>query len=311
METKEVNKLIKGLLTDKLSWEEKEKLSQYKPIEERMKRQWKSASSNPEIQAMGERVWRRLEKESGITQNTRYHLPFQHFVVAASIILFIVGGSLWLLKQNWKDTTEYINFTADKSLMYMLPDSSKVWMEPGSHIRYAKDFESLRKVWLEGEALFDVTKGKKEHFIVYISKAFIEVKGTSFQISKNKHHKHEITLFEGKIDFNIQSTKQCIAMKPMEKIIYDLETANIVLEKVEHIKWENGRYLFTDITLEQLIDIINHKYDSTIVLGKNINKQYKYSGSLYQNESLENVIKKICYSMSLTVENKGDKIFIY
>lgn len=73
----------------------------------------------------------------------------------------------------------------------------------------------------------------------------------------------------------------------------------------------NGRYLFTDITLEQLIDIINHKYDSTIVLGKNINKQYKYSGSLYQNESLENVIKKICYSMSLTVENKGDKIFIY
>lgn len=40
-------------------------------------------------------------------------------------------------------------------------------------------------------------------------------------------------------------------MKSKEKIIYDPETANIVLEKVEHIKWENGRYLFTDITLEQ------------------------------------------------------------
>ena len=62
MEKKEVNKLIKGLLADKLSWEEKEKLSRDKLVEERMKRQWRHAAENPEDREMGERVWKRLEK---------------------------------------------------------------------------------------------------------------------------------------------------------------------------------------------------------------------------------------------------------
>ena len=61
--------------------------------------------------------------------------------------------------------------------MYILPDSSKVWLETGCNIRYAKNFESQREVWLEGEALFDVTKRKKQHFIVHIPKAYIEVNG--------------------------------------------------------------------------------------------------------------------------------------
>ena len=149
--------------------------------------------------------------------------------------MFVIAGSLWLLKQNWESTTEYISFTADKALMYMLPDSSKVWMKTGSNIRYAQNFGSQREVWLEGEALFDVTKGKKQHFIVHIPKAFIEVKGTSFQIKKNKYNKNEITLFEGEVEFNIQSTNQCIAMNPLDKIIYDPETADITMEKVEHM----------------------------------------------------------------------------
>lgn len=311
MKTKEVNKLIKGLLTDKLSWEEKEKLSRYKPIEERMKRQWKHVVENPEDREMGERVWKRLEACRKMTKPTRYHFTFQHFTIAASIILFVMAGSLWFLKQNRESTTEYIGFTADKALMYMLPDSSKVWMGTGSNIRYAKNFESQREVWLEGEALFDVTKGKKQHFIVHIPKAFIEVKGTSFQVKKNKYNKNEITLFEGKVEFNVESTNKRVAMQPLEKITHDPETADITLEKVEHVNWENGRYLFTDITLDKLIEIINDRYDSQITLGKDVNKKYKYTGSLYHDEPLENVINKLCYSMSLSIKKKEQEILIY
>ena len=100
-------------------------------------------------------------------------------------------------------------------------------------------------------------------------------------------------------------------MKPKEKIIYDPETANVILEKEKYIHWEDGRYLFTDIALDNLIEIINAKYDSQITLGKNVNKKYKYYGSIYHNEPLENIIKKLCYSMSLKIEKKGELILIY
>ena len=311
MEKKEVNRLINNLLTAQLNWEEKEKLSRHKLVEERMKRQWRHATENPKDWEMGKRVWERLEKCRKRIKPTRYRFSFQRFVIAASIILFVIAGSLWLLKQNRESTTEYIVFTADKALMYILPDSSKVWLETGCNIRYAKNFESQREVWLEGEALFDVTKRKKQHFIVHIPKAYIEVKGTSFQIKKNRHNNNEITLFEGKVEFNVQATNQCITMKPKEKIIYDPETANVILEKEKYIHWKDGRYLFTDIALDNLIEIINAKYDSQITLGKNVNKKYKYSGSIYHNEPLENIIKKLCYSMSLKIEKKGELILIY
>ena len=63
----------------------------------------------------------------------------------------------------------------------MLPDSSRVWMHPGSSIRYPENFVQNRKVLVEKEIPdFDVYKQEGKHFIVYIDRAFVEVKGTSF-----------------------------------------------------------------------------------------------------------------------------------
>lgn len=312
METNEVNRLIKGLLADKLDWEEKKELAQHKLIEERMRRQWKHTTSESSEQEMKERVWQRLEKCRKATQTHKHRFSSRRFLVAASILLFIIGGSLWMVKHYINSPkTEYINFTAEKALLYILPDSSHVWMQPKSRICYAKNFEKQREIWLKGEALFDVTKGKKNNFRVHIPKAYIEVKGTSFSVKNRKKDENEITLYEGKIDFSIKNTTQSISLKPMDRVIYNPKTAQIEIKKVEHMNWENGRYLFTDITLEELVEIINKKYESQLVLAKEINNQYKYTGSLNYDEQLEDVIKKICYSMSLKAEKKGEEILIH
>lgn len=75
---------------------------------------------------------------------------------------------------------KYIEITAQKSRMYLLPDSSKVWMQPGSSIRFAEDFKKHRNVWLKGNSLFEVHKNMGRKFRVYIDKAFIEVKELAF-----------------------------------------------------------------------------------------------------------------------------------
>lgn len=309
METKEVNRLVKGLITNKLDWEEKKKLSRFKLIEKRMKRQWENSTGEPLEQDMKERIWKRLE-ECRKASKARSHISLIHkLLVAASILLFIIGSSLWLMKLNDKPVPKYIHITAEKAMLCVLPDSSHIWMQPKSKIYYAQDFEHQREVWLNGEASFDVTKGKRQNFKVHIPNAYIEVKGTSFSVKSSKHNENEIILYKGKIEFNADS--HIIPMKPMDKIVYNPETVQIIKKKVEHIDWHNGRYLFTDITLEELIEIINQRYDSHIVLGKRINKQYKFTGSLNYDEQLEDVIKKICYSMSLKAEKKGEEILIY
>ena len=49
---------------------------------------------------------------------------------------------------------EFIMVIAQQNQMHVLPDSTKVWMESGSSIKYTKAFNKKREVWLEGNSFF-------------------------------------------------------------------------------------------------------------------------------------------------------------
>ena len=128
---------------------------------------------------------------------------------------------------------EFIKVIAQQNQMHVLPDSTKVWMESGSSIKYTKAFNKKREVWLEGNSFFEVYKHEGSFFQVHINKAFIEVKGTCFQIKQTNAEKNEITLFHGKIEFNVESTGEKIIMSPSQKVMYgyQLEGRKIQLQR--------------------------------------------------------------------------------
>ena len=194
--------------------------------------------------------------------------------------------------------------------MYTLPDSSKVWMEPGSSIQYTKAFNKERKVWLSGNSLFEVYKHEGSTFQVHINKAFIEVKGTCFLVKQDDIKQNEITLFHGKIEFNVESTGQKTVMKPLQRVIYNPRNAEMRVEQITNIKWENGKYNFTDIPLQELISIINQMYNSDVTLAKGINHESAFTGSIRYDEPLEDVVNKICFTLNLNKEEHANKIII-
>lgn len=203
-----------------------------------------------------------------------------------------------------------MKITAHHSKMYILPDSTKVWMEPGSSIQYAKAFNQNRKVWLEGNSLFEVCKHEGSTFQVHIEKAYIEVKGTCFLVKQQNAEKNEITLFNGKIEFNVEPTGEKTVMEPLHKMTYNSINAHTRIEKIANIKWENGKYNFTDIPLQELIKTINKMYDSNITLDKNINHESAFTGSIRYDEPLNDVIIKICFTLNLRKEENANGITI-
>ena len=194
--------------------------------------------------------------------------------------------------------------------MYTLPDSSKVWMEKGSQIKYQEAFNENRKVWLSGNSLFDVRKQKGSTFRVYIEKAYIEVKGTSFRIEQEDSNQNNITLFNGKIEFCVEETGEKTMMKPLDRITYNSNSGETELSKVTNLDWENGKYHFTDIPLQRLIRVINHMYDSKIILEKDINCESAFTGSIRYDEPLEDVVNKICFTLNLKNEMHEGSIII-
>lgn len=195
--------------------------------------------------------------------------------------------------------------------MYLLPDSSKVWMQPGSTIRYVHDFNHNRKLWLEGDALFEVYKHQGSTFQVHINKAFIEVKGTCFSVKQADTTQNEITLFKGCIDFSVEETSEKTRMKPMQQIIYRPAESQTQLRNIANISWENGKYYFTGIPLVQLIETINQTYNTRIILKEDIKKESAFTGSIRYDEPLDDVLEKICYTLNLNMKKEKEEIIIY
>ena len=209
------------------------------------------------------------------------------------------------------EVEKYIKIIANENQVHTLPDSSKVWLEPGSSIEYIKSFNENRKVKLSGNALFEVYKHQGSTFQVYINNAFIEVKGTCFLVKQDNINLNEITLLNGSIDFNIETTKEKILMKPMQKMIYDSQKGQAEVKDIEDVHWENGKFHLNEMPLKQLIQTINQLYNTNIILKENIKKESAFTGTIRYNEELNDVLNKVCFSLNLNIEYNKNQIIIY
>lgn len=302
--------LIKKLLSDRLDKKGRKKLYHSNLIKKQMRKQWNENKNNPVDTEIGNQIWNKIENRCKKVH--KRIVPLELWYIAASVALVLIVGGLWMYSNTGRTQIEkYIEFTAQESRMYLLPDSSKVWMQPGSSIRFAENFKECRDVWLKGNSLFEVRKNSGSKFRVYIDKAFIEVKGTCFLIRQNDPNANEITLFNGSIEFNIESTHDKIAMKPLQELVYNPVSARTQLRRIENIEWQNGRYNFTQFNLEHLTRIMNQMYGSHITISDKVNKNCAFTGSIRYDESLEDVIDKICFSLNLRSKEMNEGILIY
>ena len=83
-----------------------------------------------------------------------------------------------------------------------LPDSSKVWLNAGSTLKYPTAFTSnVREVEMSGEAYFEVHADKKHPFIVSTGDLKVTATGTAFNVCNFAKAKEEvITLVTGKVN---------------------------------------------------------------------------------------------------------------
>lgn len=310
MDKVEKKSLIKSLLSGRLTKKQRREFADLEPVDIEIRKQWNESGNSLVNVEIKEQIWKKVKNRCEYKERNQVPVELRWYFAAASLALLLTIGGFWLKLNGDKIADEFIKITAQQSQMYTLPDSTKVWMESGSAIRYAKTFDKDRKVWLSGNSLFEVYKHEGSTFQVYIDKAFIEVKGTCFHVKQTNAEKNEITLFNGKIEFNVEATGQRTIMKPLQKVIYNPSNAETRIEQIANIKWENGKYNFTDIPLQELISIINQMYNSYVILDKGLNHESAFTGSIRYDEPLEDVVNKICFTLNLNKEEHANRIII-
>ncbi|WP_348074275.1 FecR family protein [Dyadobacter sp.] len=159
-------------------------------------------------------VFSRIQTEIENDQPNSWRLPsWSRWLAAASVVMAIVFGLSKLPSSSSGDDYEVnrrelgvqliekVNNTA-QTMVVKLRDGSIISIKPKSKISYASDFNkgSERKIYLSGEAFFNVTRNPKKPFLVYANDLVTKVLGTSFNVSAYQASNHvTVKVLTGKV----------------------------------------------------------------------------------------------------------------
>lgn len=151
----------------------------------------------------------------------------------------------------------------------ILADGTTVWLNAGSKLRYPVEFVGKeRRVFLEGEAYFAVTKDAEMPFRVEILQQTVDVLGTEFNVSGYTDEAAiYTTLVTGKVKVATDSGEN-MELAPGEQSMLDcrdghLDKREVDVEKV--IAWKKGMFILEEQSLEQIMQKLARWYDMEIV----------------------------------------------
>lgn len=314
MDAKEFIQIVKKMFSKGLTPVEKTRLADEGPVYRLLLKQWdKFFGTSIESKEVEEEIWSNITdacwNHKPVRKRGRYTLNLK-LLTAAACVLLVVGT--WALINSRYSFDTIVLGPTDERMAYTLPDSSVVWLTAGSMLSYQENFLKERKVDLVGESSFDVRKMMDSNpFRVFFKDAVVEVKGTEFNI-KSDNEVAEVTLFEGKIDFQVKG-QEAIEVNPAQRIIYHFETKKIESEMLdlEGYDWRTEGYDFTNKPLGELINLINKKYHTKVCFADKKNREHLFTGTIRKDEELERVLRKICISFSLETKQDKDTIILY
>lgn len=177
----------------------------------------------------------------------------------------------------------------------ILSDGTKVWINANSKLKYPASFNNNeRKVYLEGEAYFDVYEDKKRPFIVDLGYASVKVLGTEFNVRAYDDEKEiSAVLVNGSVQLYSTKHKKDILLKPGERssLTYAgvLKTENV--NTYNYTAWKDGRFVFENKSIEEILEHISSWYDVNILYLDENCKKIRFSGDLEKKISLQKILQ--------------------
>lgn len=242
----------------------------------------------------------------------------KYAAVAAVVAMAFLAGKFYNFNANQTDDATAGRFTSVETELgqrshVVLPDGTKVWLNSGSEVKYAADFNSnTRDVYISGECYFEVTKNKHRPFVVHANDLQVKVYGTHFNVKENeKHGQAEVTLVEGKVEVLDKNNKSLTYLNPREQLT--LKDQNYQVKVAENpdalIAWTEGILIFEDKPFEEVAEYLECWYGVSIKLGQDLHNNHRYTFKV-KTESLREVLDLISVITPIQYKIEGEQVSI-
>lgn len=271
-------------------------------FEDYLKSFWDHTPGKGDNLVLEEKIWR----------NIHLRIRLKRIATAAASIAACAALLLPIVHFVGKDGVPeermaMLDFAPETNTEIILPDGSKVWLDAGSTLSCPAEMESERIVSLKGSAVFDVVKTSDlRRFKIELESSYIEVKGTSFSVKNDNSNEISVVLYSGAIDFVSTSNGQTVALKPENKLVFNLDQQSILVTPAfQGISWKNGTYQILNASLSSMAEFIEWRYGVKVDIATELNNSQKINGQILQEDSCDTVLEKICFILDLKASKEN------
>ncbi|PNW25745.1 FecR family protein [Formosa algae] len=247
---------------------------------------------------------------SKISKKKEKFRVFNFRTVAAAMVLLLVSSSIIYYFNKNSDYIEVIAHKGEQSKV-LLSDSSVVYLNSGSSLKYPKTFKSdSREVMLEGEGFFIVKSNPKKPFIVTSAAFKTQVLGTQFVVSNYNRITPSVTVSSGKVQVtNIKDPEQSVLLVKNERVQWSEETNKFLKTHVQatrYTAWVDGSIVFNTSNLIEVVNILNQRFDKDIIITSDVYLDCTISGT-YKNKSLADILESLHFIYDIKYKHINNK----
>lgn len=198
----------------------------------------------------------------------------------------------------------------------VLSDSTRVWLNAETRIMYPVEFAARqRRVVVEGEAFFEVSRDAERPFVVQTEAFEVKVLGTSFNINTyGDEGKAYAALLEGVVEVS-ESAGNALVLAPGQVAEMDVRQPGGLLalsdmELSSQLAWKEGLFCFRCTSLREILKQVGRYYDVTFVNVECVAEEF-FTGDISRNLSLGSLLAVIAEQMSdVEFKTVGKEVYV-
>ena len=229
-------------------------------------------------------------------------LNFKTFFKVAAVFAILLTSAYFL----FFNTTQTFETGIAQTKTFNLPDDSEVLLNAASKITFdEKNWHKQRDLILEGEAYFQVQKGKT--FSVKTTDGVVKVLGTHFDV-KQRNNYYEVSCFEGLV--SVTYNNKTVKLPPGKSF----RVINRQIQKTDDFDFQMPSWLqkessFTAVPLNQVIAELERQYDLKIET-QDVDTTKLFTGS-FTHTNQKTALEAITIPLQLSYSIKGKTVIFY
>ncbi|EOZ91585.1 putative anti-sigma factor [Indibacter alkaliphilus LW1] len=279
-----------------------------------------SSELNQDLPAIDKsEVLKNIHKKAGIENGKRRKSYYLYYTVAAAISLFLLVGSLYFSFLNNSQSSfedagvKSVITKSGERKKGILPDGSTVFLKENSMISYKEEFKEGRKVFLKGEAFFEVKRSSGEEFKVVGDFLETTVLGTEFLVSDKRNSSEMVLVKSGKVMVSqIKSQSERVILEKGQKARFSTKEGILKVSETsndeKYFAWMDGTLVLDRAHVNDIAKELEAWFGIEVI-SEAEDTDCKVSGA-YNKMNLTEILETINYSVNLNYEQNGEKLII-